>query len=64
MGQYTVKHQSDRSCLSCAHYDWEITRDSFGEMIQEYCDKDHYNHVGRYSGPCKDFKRKTTKENK
>ena len=56
MGQYTVKHQRDRTCLNCEHYDWAIIQDSFGEAVQEYCDKNHYDHVSRYAEPCKDYK--------
>jgi hypothetical protein len=58
MGQYKVRHQSDRSCMDCRFYDMSVTRDSFGEHIQEECDKGHYDYVSRYSEPCKDFKEK------
>lgn len=39
MGQYTVKHQRDRTCSDCKYYSPDIFEDSFGEWTDENCDK-------------------------
>ena len=55
MSQYTVKHQCDKTCFDCKHYEGSILEDSMGPYLSEYCKMGHYENVGRYSEPCKDF---------
>lgn len=55
MGQYTVKHQRDRTCADCKFYDFNTFEDSFGEWTEENCDKGRLEYVNRYSEPCEDF---------
>lgn len=58
MGQYKVKHQSDKTCEVCRFYVSSTVQDSFGEATLEDCEKNHYDYVSKYSEPCKDFKEK------
>lgn len=62
MGQYQVRHQCDRTCADCIYYDYHERPDDFGPVIDEYCDKGHYGHVGYYSEPCKDFMSEGTED--
>lgn len=56
MGQYQVRHQCDRPCADCIHYNYDIFEDDFGTMREEYCNKGHNDRVGYYSEVCKDYK--------
>ena len=56
MSQYTVEHQTDKTCIDCEYYDYEIVHDSFGEMVTEYCVKGKYEHVGWSAEACDAFK--------
>ena len=56
MPGYTVKHQCDRTCQDCKHYEGDILEDSFGPYLSEYCKMGHYDNVGMYSKPCKDYR--------
>lgn len=41
MGQYTVKHQCDRTCGTCKFRVVDIYIDSFDEHTDQYCKKDN-----------------------
>lgn len=55
MGQYTVKHQSDKLCRDCAFYDLDLYQDSFGQAFEYTCEKDHYEHINYDADACEDF---------
>lgn len=56
MGQYEVRHQCDKTCADCSHYDWDTFEDSFGSWKEETCAKGHHERVGYSVDACKDFK--------
>lgn len=56
MGQYEVKHPADKECKNCAYFDLDILEDSFGPVIEVYCEKGQYGHVGYYSEACKEYR--------
>ena len=56
MGQYEVRHQTDKTCGDCNHYNRDTFEDSFGPYTEESCDKGHYDRVGYSVDACKEFK--------
>lgn len=55
MGQYEVRHQTDKTCADCRYYTRDTFEDSFGPYIEETCDKGHYDRVGYSVNACEDF---------
>ena len=56
MGQYKVRHQTDKTCVDCIHYDCDTFEDSFGPFTEETCAKGHYSRVGHSVEACEDYK--------
>lgn len=62
MPQYKVRHQCDRTCADCGHYDRDTFEDSFGPFTDETCAKSHYDRVGYFADACDDFVSDGTEE--
>lgn len=55
MAQYEVKHQCDRECIDCRHFDYEEIFDGEEEYGIFTCKKDHYERIGWGAVDCEDF---------
>ena len=55
MPQYTVKHQTDRTCSECKSY-------SFDKAWVDHCAKGHEHRVGWSVLACKDYTPDDTEE--
>ena len=62
MGQYKVRHQTDKTCADCIYYSSDTFEDSFGPFEDETCAMGHHRRVGYSVDACKDYMPKRTED--